>query len=194
MRRREDTAGEAEVRAEVGPWMAEHGARYGPARHRERLVDTAEHVTAARAWQRELDEGGWGAVGWPVALGGRGYGPNESRVVREEESRFAAPAGAFHIAIGMVGPTLMAHGTPAQQDRFSAPMRRGDHVWCQLFSEPDAGSDLASLRTRAERDGDSWVVSGQKVWTSGARYADWAILIARTDPDSTRHQGITYFL
>src|SRR5262245_50766263 len=147
MRRREDTPIEAKVRDEVRPWMEEHAGRFGIARHHERLVDNQAHVEAAKQWQAELDSGGWGAVGWPEQFGGGGYGPNESRVVNEEVTRFAAPTGAFHIAIGMVGPTLMAHGTPEQQERFLAPMRQGDHVWCQLFSEPDAGSDLASLRT-----------------------------------------------
>ena len=194
-RAREDTAAEAAVRAEVRPWMDAHAAAYGPVvGGRPRLRDTAEYVAACRAWQAELDGGGWGAVAWPAAIGGRGYGPVEARVVREEEGRYAVPTGAFHVGIGMVGPTLMAHGTEAQRDRFLAAMRRGEHVWCQLFSEPDAGSDLASLRTRAERDGDGWVVTGRKVWTSGGRYADWGILLARTEPGSRRHDGITYFL
>jgi alkylation response protein AidB-like acyl-CoA dehydrogenase len=174
--------------------MEAHAARYGPSTGQVHMRDVPEYVSAARQWQAELDRGGWGAVAWPAELGGRGYGPAEARVVRQEELRFAVPTGSFQIAIAMVGPTLMAHGTPEQRRRFLAPMRRGEHVWCQLFSEPDAGSDLASLRATAVADGDHWVVDGQKVWTSGARCADWAILLARTDPASRRHDGITYFL
>lgn len=190
----DDTPREATVRAEVRPWMEVHAARFGRSDSRSKMRDTADVVEANRSWQAELDDGGWGAVGWPLAYGGRGYGPNEARVFQQEQNRFAVPIGSFHIAIGMVGPTLMAHGTDDQRERYLGPMRRGEHVWCQLFSEPDAGSDLASLRTKAVRDGDEWVVTGQKVWTSGARFADKAILLARTDPDSKRHAGITYFL
>jgi alkylation response protein AidB-like acyl-CoA dehydrogenase len=190
----DDTAAEAAVRAEVAPWMAAHASRFGPAVPRSRGDDTPEGVAAARAWQRELDEGGWGAVTWPVEHGGRGYGPAEARVVREEEARYDVPAGMLNVAIAMVGPTVLAHGTPEQQRRFLPAIRRGEQVWCQLFSEPDAGSDLASLRTRAVRGDDGWTVTGQKVWTSGAHFADWGILLARTDPASRRHAGITYFV
>lgn len=190
----DDTPAEAAVRAEVRPWMEAHAARFGRAERHQQMRDTAENVSAGREWQAELDSGGWGAVSWPAELGGRGYGPNEARVFHQEQARYDVPTGSFHIAIGMVGPTLMAHGTDDQRQRFLAPMRAGEHVWCQLFSEPDAGSDLASLRTRAVRDGDEWVVTGQKVWTSGALHADWGILLARTDPDSRRHDGITYLL
>jgi alkylation response protein AidB-like acyl-CoA dehydrogenase len=190
----DDTRREAAVRAEVRPWMEAHAARFGPSQARSKHRDTAEVVDANRAWQAELDEGGWGAVSWPEHFGGRGYGSIEARVFHQEQNRFAVPTGSFHIGIGMVGPTLMAHGTDDQRERYLGAMRRGEHVWCQLFSEPDAGSDLASLRTKAVRDGDEWVVTGQKVWTSGARFADMAILLARTDSDSKRHAGITYFL
>lgn len=190
----DDTPAEAAVRAEVRPWMEAHGARFGPGTGHQQMPDSDDFVSSARAWQAELDSGGWGAPAWPTAFGGRGYGPSEVRVVKQEELRFDVPAGAFHVALNMVGPTIMQFGTDDQKGRFLDGMRRGEHLWCQLFSEPDAGSDLASLRTRAVRDGDEWVVDGQKVWTSGARYADWGILLARTDPDAPRHAGITYFL
>ena len=190
----DDTAAEAAVRAEVRPWMEAHAARFGPGTGHHQMPDSEESMAAARAWQAELDGGGWGAPSWAPELGGRGYGPSEVRVVKQEELRFDVPSGAFHVALSMVGPTIMQFGTDAQKGRFLDGMRRGEHLWCQLFSEPDAGSDLASLRTRAVRDGDEWVVEGQKVWTSGARYADWGILLARTDPDVSRHAGITYFL
>ena len=190
----DDTPAEAALRAEVRAFMEEHAAPYGPATRHLRLVDTPEFADTARAWQRTLALGGWSVPTWPAELGGRGLSSNEARIVREEETRFAVPAGPFQVAALMVGPTLMACGTPEQCRRFLPAIRQGDHLWCQLFSEPDAGSDLASLRTRAVRDGDDWVVTGQKVWTSGAATADWAILLARTDPGSRRHQGITYFL
>jgi alkylation response protein AidB-like acyl-CoA dehydrogenase len=190
----EDTPAEAALRAEVRAWMEVHAAPYGPARRHMRMVDTPEFADRARAWQRTLADGGWSVPTWPAELGGRGLSSNEARIVREEETRYAVPTGMFHVAALMVGPTLMACGTPEQQRRFLPAIRQGDHLWCQLFSEPDAGSDLASLRTRAIRDGDEWVVTGQKVWTSGGATADWGILLARTDPESKRHQGITYFL
>jgi len=190
----DDTPAEAALRAEVRAWMEEHAAPYGPATRHLRLHDTPEFAAIGRAWQRTLAEGGWSVPTWPAELGGRGLSSNEARIVREEETRFAVPAGLFQVAALMVGPTLMACGTPDQQRRFLPAIRQGDHLWCQLFSEPDAGSDLASLRTRAVRDGDEWVVTGQKVWTSGAATADWGILLARTDRETRRHQGITYFL
>ncbi len=190
----DDTPAEAALRAEIRAWMAVHAAPYGPADRRIRLVDTPEHAAAARAWQRTLDGGRWSVPTWPESLGGRGLPSALARIVSEEERRWAVPAGNFQVATLMVGPTLVAHGTDEQQDRFLPAIRRGDHIWCQLFSEPDAGSDLASLRTRAVPDGDGWVVTGQKVWTSGARGADWGILLARTEPGSSRHRGITYFL
>ncbi len=190
----DDTPAEAAVRAEVRPWMEANAAHFGSGTGHQQMGDSDEYIAAARQWQTTLDSGGWGAPAWAPELGGRGFGPSEVRVVKQEELRFAVPAGAFHVALSMVGPTIMQYGTRAQREQFLGGMRRGEHLWCQLFSEPDAGSDLASLRTRAVRDGDEWIVNGQKVWTSGARYADWGILLARTDPDSERHTGITYFL
>ncbi len=190
----EDTPEDAAVRAEIRAFVDEHAAHYGRARGRIQMHDTLEYTEACRKWQAVLDTGRWAAPTWPEAHGGRGLSSSQARIVAEEQVRYDVPVGSFSIAVAMVGPVLMAHGTPEQQARFLEPIRTGEHIWCQLFSEPDAGSDLASLRTRAELDGDHWVVTGQKVWTSGAKFSDWAILLARTEPGSWRHKGITYFL
>ena len=115
-------------------------------------------------------------------------------IFSQEESKYDVATGVFSVGIGMAGPTLITHGSEEQKLRYLDPMLRGDEVWCQLFSEPNAGSDLAGLRTTAERDGDEWVVNGQKVWNSGAHYSDWGILLTRSDPDVPKHKGITYFL
>jgi alkylation response protein AidB-like acyl-CoA dehydrogenase len=151
-------------------------------------------VAHCRTWQATLAEHGWAGITWPAAYGGRGGTAIQSAIFAEEQANVDVATGAFAVAIGMVGPTLIAHGTHEQQERFLGAMLRGEHVWCQLFSEPGAGSDLASLGTRAERVNGRWVVNGQKVWTSLGQHADWGILLARTDPDAPKHAGITYFL
>ena len=154
----------------------------------------AAHVRECREWQETLAANGWAGIAWPAEYGGRGGSPGQARIFAQEETQFAVSSGAFAIAIGMVGPTIIAHGTEEQKEYYLPRMLNGEHVWCQLFSEPGAGSDLAGLATRAERDGDEWVVNGQKVWTSGAHFSDWGILLARTDWDAPKHRGITYFL
>ena len=141
-----------------------------------------------------MHDGGWAGITWPKAYGGRGGRPIEQVIFNQEQARYGVSTGAFMISIGMAGPTILAHGTDEQKDRFLAPMLRGDELWCQLFSEPDAGSDLANLSTRAERDGDEWVVTGQKVWTSSPDRARWGMLLARTDFGVRKHAGISYFL
>jgi acyl-CoA dehydrogenase len=153
-----------------------------------------DHIERCRAWQQVLYDNGWAGITWPKEFGGRGGTNIQQAIYTEEEARFDVTTGTFSIGIGMVAPTLMVHGTPEQQERYLDPMLRGDELWCQLFSEPGAGSDLATLGTRAVRDGDEWVVDGQKVWNSYAQYADWGILIARTDPEAPKHRGITYFV
>jgi alkylation response protein AidB-like acyl-CoA dehydrogenase len=196
----DDTPAEAAVRAAARAWLE------SVAKHRDEgeggwqsfraktAEEDAAQLEAARAWQRTKFEAGWAAPHWPAEYGGRGLSGIEAGVVAEEERHFDVAASFFMVGIDMAGPTLMAHGTPEQKKRFLEPMLRGDESWCQLFSEPGSGSDLASLSTRAVRDGDEWVLDGQKVWTSSAHTADWGICLARTDPDVAKHAGITYFL
>ena len=155
----------------------------------------AEKVAFARRWQRTLHDGGWAGIAWPREYGGRALTPLEQLLFHEE--CFAADApDMIDIAIGLnlTGPTLIHHGTEAQKKRFLARILRGEDVWCQGFSEPGAGSDLAALRTRGDVRGDRIVVNGQKVWTSYAHHADWCILIVRTDPTAARHRGLTFVL
>lgn len=190
------------VRAEAVAFLETH------ARRRESVQDAmsnltrsdpspeaeAVHVQGCRDWQRTLYDGGWAGIAWPKEYGGRGETVADARIFAQEEAKFAIETGAFAVAIGMVGPTIIAHGTEEQKARFLPAMLDGSEIWCQLFSEPGAGSDLASLGTRADRDGDEYIVNGQKVWTSGAQYSDWAILLVRTNVDVPKHRGITYLL
>ena len=149
----------------------------------------------ARAWMKIKAEGGYGAILWPREIGGRGGTSIEKVIYEEEEGRYYVPIGAF-VNLGMNNsvPTILHHGRPDQIKQFAGPTMRGEIAWAQLFSEPAAGSDLAALRTRAVRDGDDWIVSGQKVWSSWAHHADWGILLARTDPGVAKHKGLTFFL
>jgi alkylation response protein AidB-like acyl-CoA dehydrogenase len=144
-----------------------------------------------RSWQRTLHADGWVGVNWPVEYGGRGASLTQLAIYNEELARAGAPQILGRAGVSLVGPTLVAHGTDAQRRRWMPRILAGDDVWCQLFSEPDAGSDLASLATRAVRRGDTYVVTGQKVWCSHARWADWGIALARTDPTAARHHGIS---
>jgi alkylation response protein AidB-like acyl-CoA dehydrogenase len=147
-----------------------------------------------RAWQRSLHEAGWAGVSWPREYGGRGATLVEQAIYNEELTRAQAPSAANVLGLAMGGPTVIAHGTEEQKRRYLEPILSADEIWCQGFSEPGSGSDLASVKTRGVRDGDGWVVTGQKVWTTLAQHAKWCMLVARTDPDAPRHQGLTYFL
>ena len=149
---------------------------------------------SARAFQTKLHDAGLAGIAWPTAYGGQGMTPTEQRAFDEEARDFDLPGEFFSIGMGMCGPTILDLGTEEQKVRYIRPLLRGEEVWCQLFSEPGAGSDVASLQTRAVKDGDGWLVSGQKVWTSVARYADFGALIARSDPDRPKHDGITMFV
>ena len=188
-----DSPAEAAFRAEARAFLRAH-AHQGKLDYYGDEVSTPELVSAAKRWQRTLYEFGWAALHWPARYGGRDLGPVELIIWNQELGRAGVGESLFVVGIGMAGPTLIAHGSEEQKARFLPPMLRGDEVWCQLFSEPGAGSDLASLSTRAVQDGTDWVVNGQKVWCSGGHYADFGILLARTDPKAPKHKGITYFL
>jgi alkylation response protein AidB-like acyl-CoA dehydrogenase len=147
-----------------------------------------------RAWQHNLHEAGWAGVSWPREYGGRGATLVEQAIYNEELTRARAPSAANVLGLAMGGPTVIAHGTEEQKRRFLEPILSASEIWCQGFSEPGSGSDLASVKTRGVRDGNGWVVTGQKVWTTLAQHAKWCMLVARTDPDAPKHQGLTYFL
>jgi alkylation response protein AidB-like acyl-CoA dehydrogenase len=192
-----DSPDEAAYRQTAAAWLGAHATlkQAAPATDGNAHPDLATHIQRCREWQRTLYDGGWAGITWPKAFGGQGGSPIESAVFAEEQARYDVSVGAFSVAIGMVGPTLIAHGTDQQRERFLDPMLRGDHIWCQLFSEPGAGSDLASLATRADPDGSGgWIVNGQKVWTSFAQFSQYGIVLARTNPDVPKRKGITYFV
>jgi alkylation response protein AidB-like acyl-CoA dehydrogenase len=157
--------------------------------------EPAEKIAFMRRWYRKLHDGGWAGLHWPREYGGRGATPIEQFLFAEEYTRMGAPSLIdVGVGPGLTGPTLIHHGTEAQKRRFLPAILRGDEIWCQGFSEPNAGSDLANCRTRAELRGDTFHVSGQKIWTSYARFADWCILIVRTDVQAPKHKGLTFML
>jgi alkylation response protein AidB-like acyl-CoA dehydrogenase len=198
----EETAEERAFREAVRAWLDARAKLRGAGNDPEHFHLTgdpspeaeAEHVRACTEWQRTLYDAGWAGITWPAEWGGRGGAGWQQRIFNEEQARYDVAAGVFAVGIGMAGPTILMWGTPEQQERFLPAMLRGDDIWCQLFSEPGAGSDLAGLRTKAVRDGDEWVVNGQKVWTSGAQYSNWGLLLTRSNPDVPKHRGITAFL
>jgi alkylation response protein AidB-like acyl-CoA dehydrogenase len=147
-----------------------------------------------RDWQRKLNAAGWAGVSWPEEYGGRGASLIEQAIFNEEVVLQRLPSVANVLGIAMGGPTVIAHGTEEQKQRYLPAILSAEEIWCQGFSEPESGSDLASLKTRAVRSGDDWVVTGQKVWTTFAHHAKWCMLVARTDPDAPKHKGLTYFL
>jgi alkylation response protein AidB-like acyl-CoA dehydrogenase len=159
-----------------------------------RPANDSARLEILRDWQKRLFENGFTGMAWPREYGGQGASQIEQAIFNEEMTRFRAPPPLNPVGMSLVGPTLMAHGSEAQKKRFLSRILAGEDVWCQLFSEPNAGSDLASLRTRAELRGDEFIVNGQKVWSSFAHFADWGILLARTDPGAPKHRGISYLL
>ena len=174
-----------ELRQQLRDWLAEHPP---PA---VRIATTAEEAVVLREWQRTLHAGGWVGIQWPVEYGGRGASLEELAIYNQEMARAHAPDIPGRAGVSLVGPTLITHGTEEQRHQWMRRILSGDDVWCQLFSEPGAGSDLAALSTRAERRGGIYVVTGQKVWSSYAQFADWGIALVRTDPAAPKHKGIS---
>ena len=181
-----DTPEEARFREEAASWLAENA----PTDDAFRALTPLEQ---AKVWQKQKYDAGWACMGWAPEFGGRGASAIEEVIWRQEESQYDLPASFFLIGQGMIGPTLMAWASDEDKARFLPPLASGEQVWCQLFSEPAGGSDLAALRTRAERDGNDWVINGQKIWTSGAHYSDYGVIVVRTDPTVPKHKGLSYF-
>jgi len=181
-----DTPEEARFREEASSWLAENA----PTDDAFRALTPLQQ---AKVWQKQKYDAGWACMGWAPEFGGRGASAIEEVIWRQEESQYDLPANFFLIGQGMIGPTLMAWASDEDKARFLPPLASGEEVWCQLFSEPAGGSDLAALRTRAERDGDDWVINGQKIWTSGAHYSDYGVIVVRTDPTVPKHKGLSYF-
>jgi alkylation response protein AidB-like acyl-CoA dehydrogenase len=191
----DDTPEQAAHRARVRTWLEEHKAEAPVLRGPDALTDEDEIVAARRVWQGKLVEAGLAGVTWPKEYGGQGLGPIEQVICNQEIARAGVPGILDAIGVGMLGPTLIAHGSEEQKGRYLGSMLHGDEVWCQLFSEPAAGSDLAAVQARARlQDDGSWRLSGQKVWTTNAQFAAYGLLLARTDVDAHKHKGLTMFV
>jgi alkylation response protein AidB-like acyl-CoA dehydrogenase len=187
-----DSPEEAAFRSEVRSWLEEH---LPPFKQRlEAGPDSQERLRIAADWQRELFEGGYGALGWPGEFGGQEANSIEKYLVVEESAKLGAPWHLnMSVTLGWCAPAILTFGTEAQKQSHLQKMLEGGEVWCQMFSEPNAGSDLASLETRAERDGDEFVINGQKVWSSGAHWSEWGILLTRTS-DGPKYRNLTFFI
>jgi alkylation response protein AidB-like acyl-CoA dehydrogenase len=187
-----DTPEQAEFRATTRAWLEAHKSE-APVNSGD-AEDTA-YLDTRRVWQSKLAEAGLAGVTWPKEYGGQGLGPIENVIVGQEIGRAGVPNILDVIGVGMLGPTIIAHGSEEQKNRYLGPMLHGDEVWCQMFSEPGAGSDLAAVATRAKQQDDgTWLVNGQKVWTTNAQFAAYGLLLCRTDPDQAKHKGMTMFV
>jgi alkylation response protein AidB-like acyl-CoA dehydrogenase len=174
-----------DMRGRAREWLLTHSTAPDPA---------ADVIATAKQFQAALYDAGFAGITWPIEVGGRGLRPADQQAFNDEAANFDLPTAPFIIGLGMCGPTIIDLGTHEQKQRYLRPLLRGEEIWCQLFSEPGAGSDVASLQARAVRDGDEWVLSGQKVWTTGAQVSDFGAVLARTDPDVPKHSGLTMFI
>jgi acyl-CoA dehydrogenase len=190
-----DTQQEAKFRSEVRSWLEANakGKKTVAAEEAENRTTEAQALKAAKEWQAKKAAKGYARISWPKEFGGMGGTPIQSVIWGQEEGKFDVPRGFFEIGLGMCIPTLMTYAKKEHLERYVKPALYGEEIWCQLFSEPSAGSDVAGLRTRAEKQGDDWVINGQTIWTSGAHYSDYGILLTRTDPNAPKHKGLTMF-
>jgi alkylation response protein AidB-like acyl-CoA dehydrogenase len=188
-----DTSEEAAFRAKARAFLEGACKPKGQDKPLAQELEGKDYLDAAKAYQRKKAEAGLAGITWAKEQGGQGLSPIFSVIFNQEEAKFDAPAGPFAIGLGMCVPTVIAFATDNQKQRYVGPALRGEEIWCQLFSEPSAGSDVAALKTKAVRDGDDWMVNGQKVWTSGAHYSDFGIVLVRTNPDVPKHKGLTMF-
>jgi len=194
----DDTPQEAAFRAEARAWIDANApkhlhAQLAAAGYGQSPLGSGDALAESKAWQKKKRDAGWACLHWPKEFGGRGASPIERVIWQQEEGVYGKLAGVFMIGQGMIAPTLMAFAEERHKQRYLPSMASGEEIWCQLFSEPVAGSDLAGLRTKAEKDGDHWVVNGQKIWTSGAHYSQYGMILTRTDPNVVKHDGLTMF-
>ncbi|MES1199293.1 MAG: acyl-CoA dehydrogenase family protein [Pseudomonadota bacterium] len=189
-----DSPEEAQFRAEARAFLEANCKLKGVEKEGlQKRLSEAEFLKAAKAYQKKKAEAGFAGITWAKEQGGRGLSPIYSVIFSQEEAKFDAPSAPFSIGLGMCVPTVIAFADDATKQRYVGPALKGDEIWCQLFSEPSAGSDVASLKMRAVKDGDDWIINGQKVWTSGAHYSDWGIVLTRTNADVPKHKGLTMF-
>jgi alkylation response protein AidB-like acyl-CoA dehydrogenase len=187
----QDNSAEHEFRAELRQWFADTLPRFFPG---DRTPHDRLSAADARRWSRALFDAGYAGLTWPREYGGRGLPAQYQAILYEEQAGAEAPEHVGVVGLGHAGPTIIAHGTDEQKAAYLRPILSGEHIWCQGFSEPDSGSDLAAARTRARLSGDRWIIDGQKIWSSYAHIADQCILLVRTDPDAAKHAGLTYLL
>ena len=181
-----DSPEEQRLREAARQWIQENAPT-------EEELQGLDYMERSKLWQKRKYDAGWACMRWPKEYGGRSASAIEQVIFGQEEGQLAELSGVFSIGQGMAGPTMMAYATEEQKLRYLPPLASGEEIWCQLFSEPAGGSDLAALRTRAEPDGDDWIINGQKIWTSGAHYSDYGIMVTRSDPNVPKHKGLTYF-
>tara|TARA_A100001015_G_scaffold8876_1_gene10846 strand:- start:1647 stop:2873 length:1227 start_codon:yes stop_codon:yes gene_type:complete len=190
-----DTSQEAEFRAKCRAWLEANAELKTKKTNSAKNMNVGNKslLEAAAEWQKKKYDAGWAMIHWPKEFGGIGATPIERIIWAQEESKFNVPKGVYEIGLGMAGPVMMEYATDEQKERYLPPMAEGKEIWCQLFSEPSAGSDVAGLRSKAVQDGENWIVNGQKVWTSGAHFSDFGILVVRHDPSLEKHKGLTFF-